>query len=118
MDYPANIRQHTDRRSPAIVHRNHGFAECAWRGGHSRAGVSGFDVAGHWLDRRGDRNACAFRNGLASPLTNERDREPARITFLVAASGVILFGIGSAFWELIAGSLTTHIKTMSYCSCV
>ena len=45
-------------------------------------------------------------NGLALALTNERDREPALITFLVAASGVTLFGIGSAFWGLIAGSLT------------
>ena len=45
-------------------------------------------------------------NGLASALTNEHDREPALITFLVAASGVTLFGIGSAFWGLIAGSLT------------
>jgi benzoate membrane transport protein len=45
-------------------------------------------------------------NGLAAALSNERDREPALITFLVAASGVTLFGIGSAFWGLIAGSLT------------
>ena len=45
-------------------------------------------------------------NGLALALTNEGDREPALITFLVAASGVTLFGIGSAFWGLIAGSLT------------
>ena len=45
-------------------------------------------------------------NGLALALKNERDREPALITFLVAASGVTLFGIGSAFWGLIAGSLT------------
>ena len=45
-------------------------------------------------------------NGLAAALTNERDREPALVTFLVAASGVTLFGIGSAFWGLIAGSLT------------
>ncbi|HVY07386.1 MAG TPA: benzoate/H(+) symporter BenE family transporter [Burkholderiales bacterium] len=48
-------------------------------------------------------------NGLAAALTNERDREPALITFLVAASGVTLFGIGSAFWGLIAGSLTLVI---------
>jgi len=45
-------------------------------------------------------------NGLAAALSSERDREPALITFLVAASGVTLFGIGSAFWGLIAGSLT------------
>ena len=45
-------------------------------------------------------------NGLAAALSSERDREPALITFLVAASGVTLLGIGSAFWGLIAGSLT------------
>lgn len=44
-------------------------------------------------------------NGLAAALTNERDREPALITFLVTASGVALFGIGSAFWGLLAGVL-------------
>jgi len=44
-------------------------------------------------------------NGLAAALTNERERESALITFLVTASGVSLFGIGSAFWGLVAGVL-------------
>jgi benzoate membrane transport protein len=44
-------------------------------------------------------------NALAAALSIERDREPALITFLVAASGVTLLGIGSAFWGLIAGAL-------------
>ncbi len=44
-------------------------------------------------------------NGLAAALASERDREPALVTFLVTASGVALFGIGSAFWGLIAGGL-------------
>lgn len=48
-------------------------------------------------------------NGLAAALTNERDREPALITFLVTASGVALFGIGSAFWGLLAGVLAMVI---------
>ncbi len=48
-------------------------------------------------------------NGLAAALTNERDREPALITFLVTASGVALFGIGSAFWGLLAGILAMLI---------
>jgi benzoate membrane transport protein len=42
-------------------------------------------------------------NGLASALAHEREREPALVTFLVTASGVTLFGIGSAFWGLVAG---------------
>jgi len=48
-------------------------------------------------------------NGLVLALTNERDREPALITFLVTASGVSLLGIGSAFWGLIAGILALLI---------
>lgn len=44
-------------------------------------------------------------NGLAAALTREDEREPALITFLVTASGVVLFGIGSAFWGLLAGVL-------------
>jgi benzoate membrane transport protein len=48
-------------------------------------------------------------NGLAVALTHEREREPALITFLVTASGVTLFGIGSAFWGLVAGALAIAI---------
>jgi benzoate membrane transport protein len=44
-------------------------------------------------------------NGLASALADERQREPALITFLVTASGLTLFGVGSAFWGLVAGVL-------------
>lgn len=44
-------------------------------------------------------------NGLAAALANENEREPALITFLVTASGVALFDIGSAFWGLVAGVL-------------
>ena len=42
-------------------------------------------------------------NGLASALRDEHERESALITFLVTASGVTLFGVGSAFWGLVAG---------------
>lgn len=45
-------------------------------------------------------------NGLASALSHEKEREPALITFLVTASGVTLFGVGSAFWGLVAGTLS------------
>ncbi len=44
-------------------------------------------------------------NGLANALAQDKQREPALITFLVTASGVSLFGIGSAFWGLVAGVL-------------
>lgn len=43
-------------------------------------------------------------NGLANALRQEEDREAALITFLVTASGVTLFGVGSAFWGMIAGA--------------
>lgn len=48
-------------------------------------------------------------NGLFTALGEERDREPALITFLVTASGVSLLGIGSAFWGLIAGTLAVVV---------
>ena len=44
-------------------------------------------------------------NGLATALAHDAMREPALITFLVTASGVSFFGIGSAFWGLTAGVL-------------
>jgi benzoate membrane transport protein len=43
--------------------------------------------------------------GLAAALGNEKEREPALVTFLVTASGVTLAGIGSAFWGLVGGVL-------------
>lgn len=48
-------------------------------------------------------------NGLAIALKEERERESALITFLVTASGVTLFGIGSAFWGLILGIVSQLI---------
>ncbi|MCM5569696.1 benzoate/H(+) symporter BenE family transporter [Burkholderiaceae bacterium FT117] len=44
-------------------------------------------------------------NGLAAAVADERQREPALVTFLVTASGLALWGIGSAFWGLVAGLL-------------
>lgn len=46
---------------------------------------------------------------LAVALTHEGQREPALSTFLVTASGVSLFGIGSAFWGLVAGAIASMI---------
>ena len=47
-------------------------------------------------------------NSLTSALHGERDRESALITFLVTASGLTLWGIGSAFWGLLAGLIATR----------
>jgi len=40
---------------------------------------------------------------LNTAIAHTLTREAAVITFLTAASGVTLFGIGSAFWGLVAG---------------
>lgn len=42
-------------------------------------------------------------NSVAGALQNEGERDAALITFLVTASGLVLFGIGSAFWGLVFG---------------
>ena len=44
-------------------------------------------------------------NSLHLAMADTSSREAATITFLVTASGITLFGIGSAFWGLIAGVL-------------
>ncbi|MGQ4266906.1 benzoate/H(+) symporter BenE family transporter [Nocardiopsis changdeensis] len=43
---------------------------------------------------------------LSSALSDERSREAALVTFLATASGVTFLGIGSAFWGLVAGTVT------------
>lgn len=45
----------------------------------------------------------AFGSSLMAAIQDQHQREAAIITFLVAASGLTLFGIGAAFWGLIAG---------------
>jgi benzoate membrane transport protein len=48
-------------------------------------------------------------NGLVAALKDERQREPALITFLVTLSGVSFFNIGAAFWGVVAGVITLVI---------
>ena len=49
-------------------------------------------------------------NGLASALHKESDREAAMVTFLITLSGVVIGGVGSAFWGLLAGSLALVVQ--------
>jgi benzoate membrane transport protein len=42
-------------------------------------------------------------SSLSAALTESTDRIPAIVTFLVAASGVAIGGIGAAFWALVVG---------------
>jgi benzoate membrane transport protein len=46
-------------------------------------------------------------SSLHTALAADTDREAAVVTFLATASGVTLLGVGSAFWGLLAGVLTT-----------
>jgi benzoate membrane transport protein len=41
--------------------------------------------------------------GLQAAVANDDEREPALVTFLVTASGLTLWGIGSAFWGVVFG---------------
>ncbi|WNG43372.1 benzoate/H(+) symporter BenE family transporter [Archangium minus] len=50
---------------------------------------------------------ATIANSLNTALLSEHHREPAIVTFLVALSGVSLFGIGAAFWALVGGALTS-----------
>lgn len=48
--------------------------------------------------------------GLAAALKDERHREAALITFLVTLSGLTLWGVGSAFWGVVAGTLALMVQ--------
>ena len=49
-------------------------------------------------------------SGLSAALHEERHREAALITFLVTLSGVVIAGIGSAFWGVVAGSAALFVQ--------
>ena len=48
--------------------------------------------------------------GLAVALKEDRHREAALITFLVTLSGLTLWGIGSAFWGVVAGVAALFVQ--------
>lgn len=48
-------------------------------------------------------------SSLITVVHHESDREASMVTFFVAASGVSLLGIGSAFWGLVAGCVFSLI---------
>ena len=49
-------------------------------------------------------------SGLAVALKDEAHREPALITFLVTLSGVVIAGIGAAFWGVVAGTIALLVQ--------
>lgn len=59
---------------------------------------------------------ASFAGAAGSALSNQDHREAAAVTFLVAASGFSVAGVGAAFWSLIAGLLVygvTHLARRS-----
>jgi benzoate membrane transport protein len=49
-------------------------------------------------------------SGITAMVKDQKDIEAAMVTFLVTASGVTIFGVGAAFWGLIAGLLVWAVK--------
>jgi benzoate membrane transport protein len=47
---------------------------------------------------------------LSTALKDEAHREAATITFLVTLSGVVIAGVGSAFWGVVAGGLAWALR--------
>ena len=52
-------------------------------------------------------------SSLSAALVQESERIPAMITLITTASGVALWGIGSAFWGLVLGVLALLIQHYS-----
>ncbi|KAA2252731.1 benzoate/H(+) symporter BenE family transporter [Solihabitans fulvus] len=53
----------------------------------------------------------ALMSGLSGAMQQPDHREAALVTFLVTASGLTMFGVGSAFWGLVLGVLTHGVLT-------
>jgi benzoate membrane transport protein len=49
-------------------------------------------------------------SALATAMREEASREAALITFLVTASGVVLLGVGAAFWGVVAGAVALAVQ--------
>ena len=51
-------------------------------------------------------------NALSIALHDAGDRMPATVTFAVTASGLTLFGVGAAFWGLVAGMAVLFLEKL------
>jgi benzoate membrane transport protein len=49
-------------------------------------------------------------SGLAAAVKDETTREAALVTFLITASGLTLWGVGAAFWGVLAGGLALLVQ--------
>ncbi len=61
-------------------------------------GVAGFALLG------------TIGGGLAAAMKDEHQREAALVTFLVTASGLTLWGVGAAFWGVVAGAAALGVQ--------
>ena len=50
--------------------------------------------------------------GLSAALKEEQHRDAAILTFLVTLSGVSFFGVGSAFWGVVVGSVALGVQRL------
>jgi benzoate membrane transport protein len=53
-------------------------------------------------------------SALHTALQHEAHREAALITFLVTLSGVVIAGVGSAFWGMLAGALALLVQHVGH----
>lgn len=51
----------------------------------------------------------AFGSAVQQAIDDPGERLPAVVTFLVAASGIAVFGVSAAFWALVAGLVTRAV---------
>jgi benzoate membrane transport protein len=51
-------------------------------------------------------------SGMSAMVKDSADVEAALVTFLVTASGVTMFGVGAAFWGLVAGMVIWGVKKL------
>jgi benzoate membrane transport protein len=51
-------------------------------------------------------------SGMTAMVKDSADVEAAMVTFLVTASGVTMFGVGAAFWGLVAGIMVWGVKKL------
>lgn len=56
----------------------------------------------------------AIGGGLHLAVKDDSHREAALITFLVTLSGVVIAGIGSAFWGVVAGALALFVQQYAF----
>ncbi|WP_442580782.1 benzoate/H(+) symporter BenE family transporter [Mesorhizobium sp. ASY16-5R] len=56
----------------------------------------------------------ALANALAIALKDDKQRIAATVTFAVTASGLTLFGVGSAFWGLVAGLVVLFLDRIKF----